>query len=101
MGSTAGDAIDEAEIRDTGNGSAQTDDAASINRSGAMTDDKLKTVLKNPRANITMVGRGGAGGNTVDWMHEEGIRGAKLVVTDTNVQHLVEIGASTKILMGE
>ncbi|EMA01512.1 cell division protein FtsZ [Haloferax denitrificans] len=101
MDSIVGDAIDEAEAEDVGDGSAQVDGSTNINRSGTMTDDELKAVLKDLQTNITVVGCGGAGGNTVNRMHEEGIKGAKLVAANTDVQHLVEIGADTKILMGE
>ncbi|USZ73309.1 cell division protein FtsZ [Natronosalvus halobius] len=69
--------------------------------SGTMTDDELLDVLDDLQTNITVVGCGGAGGNTVDRMNEEGIHGAKLVAANTDVQHLVEIDADTKILMGE
>ncbi|SDQ31884.1 cell division protein FtsZ [Natronobacterium texcoconense] len=69
--------------------------------SGTMTDDELEDVLKDLQTEITVVGCGGAGGNTIDRMHEEGIHGAKLVAANTDVQHLVEIEADTKILMGE
>ncbi|AKU06834.1 MULTISPECIES: cell division protein FtsZ [Haloferax] len=101
MDSIVGDAIDEAEAEDMGDESVQVDDSTNINRSGTMTDDELKAVLKDLQTNITVVGCGGAGGNTVNRMHEEGIKGAKLVAANTDVQHLVEIGADTKILMGE
>ncbi|WP_424008122.1 cell division protein FtsZ [Haloferax denitrificans] len=101
MDSIVGDAIDEAEAEDVGDGSAQVDGSTNLNRSGTMTDDELKAVLKDLQTNITVVGCGGAGGNTVNRMHEEGIKGAKLVAANTDVQHLVEIGADTKILMGE
>ncbi len=66
-----------------------------------MTDEELEDVLQDLQTDITVVGCGGAGGNTVNRMHEEGIHGAKLVAANTDVQHLVEIGADTKILMGE
>ncbi|PSQ05901.1 cell division protein FtsZ [Halobacteriales archaeon QS_6_71_20] len=70
-------------------------------RSGKMTDEQLQDVLKDLQTNITVVGCGGAGGNTVNRMHEEGIRGATLVAANTDVQHLVNIEADTKILMGQ
>ncbi|KAB1197057.1 MULTISPECIES: cell division protein FtsZ [Haloferax] len=99
MDSIVDDAIDEAE--DMGDGATEVGGPENINRSGTMTDDELKAVLKDLQTNITVVGCGGAGGNTVNRMHDEGIKGAKLVAANTDVQHLVEIGADTKILMGE
>jgi len=69
-------------------------------QTGTMTDDELEDVLQDLQTDITVVGCGGAG-NTINRMHEEGIHGAKLVAANTDVQHLVEIDADTKILMGE
>ena len=99
MDSIVDEAIDEAEDE----GAEPTDPAAhrDVNPSGKMTDDELKDVLEDLQTNITVVGCGGAGGNTVDRMAEEGIHGAKLVAANTDVQHLVGIEADTKILMGE
>ncbi|SFR40188.1 cell division protein FtsZ [Halogeometricum rufum] len=100
MDSIVDEAIDEAE--ETGDG--RTVDGLEdeqVRRSGTMTDDELKDVLQDLQTDITVVGCGGAGGNTVNRMQEEGIKGAKLVAANTDVQHLVEIEADTKILMGE
>ncbi|NHN47608.1 cell division protein FtsZ [Halostella sp. JP-L12] len=99
MDSIVDEAIDEAEDE----GADPTDPGAhrDVNPSGKMTDDELKDVLEDLQTNITVVGCGGAGGNTVDRMAEEGIHGAKLVAANTDVQHLVGIEADTKILMGE
>ncbi|MDS0298002.1 cell division protein FtsZ [Halogeometricum sp. S1BR25-6] len=100
MDSIVDDAIDEAE--ETGDGrSVDGLEDDQPRRSGTMTDDELKDVLQDLQTDITVVGCGGAGGNTVNRMHEEGIKGAKLVAANTDVQHLVEIEADTKILMGE
>ncbi|MUV59006.1 cell division protein FtsZ, partial [Halogeometricum sp. CBA1124] len=90
MDSIVDEAIDEAE--ETGDG--RTVDGLEdeqVRRSGTMTDDELKDVLQDLQTDITVVGCGGAGGNTVNRMQEEGIKGAKLVAANTDVQHLVEI----------
>jgi cell division protein FtsZ len=108
MDSIVDDAIDEAE--EDGDGTRAVDgttelgpggSSADAGRSGKMTDEQLKDVLKDLETNITVVGCGGAGGNTVNRMAEEGIKGAKLVAANTDVQHLVDVEADTKILMGE
>jgi len=114
MDSLVEDAIEEAEGdagqgqpagRSGSGGSARGGSASSgtadVNPSGTMTDEELKDVLQDLQTDITVVGCGGAGGNTVNRMAEEGIHGAKLVAANTDVQHLVEIEADTKILMGE
>jgi cell division protein FtsZ len=105
MDSIVDDAIDEAE--DAGDGEATrpiggpADSNTETPSSGTMTDDELKDVLQDLQTNITVIGCGGAGGNTVNRMSEEGIKGAKLVAANTDVQHLVNVDADTKILMGE
>ena len=103
MDSIVEDAIDEAE---DGAGEASeeltgTSPSSGTPQSGTMTDDELKDVLQDLQTDITVVGCGGGGGNTVNRMHEEGIHGAKLVAANTDVQHLVNIEADTKILMGQ
>ena len=104
MDSIVEDAIDEAEGgEDPGRrqGGDDARDATPSRESGTMTDDQLEDVLEDLQTNITVVGCGGAGGNTINRIHEEGITGAKLVAANTDVQHLYEIEADTKILMGE
>jgi len=98
MDSIVEDAIDEAE---TGAGaSGEEVSTGEPPATGEMTDEELKEVLKDLQTNITVVGCGGAGSNTIERMFEEGIHGAKLVAANTDVQHLVDIRADEKILMG-
>ncbi|SEH39397.1 cell division protein FtsZ [Halopenitus malekzadehii] len=113
MDSIVEDAIDEAEESGSagsgeigeadanGGSSAGGSNAGGAPQTGMMTDDELQDVLQDLQTNITVVGCGGAGGNTVNRMTEEGIHGAKLVAANTDVQHLVNIEADTKILMGQ
>ena len=106
MDSIVDDAIDEAEEspREDAGGPGDVDrdgHSGAPSQSGTMTDDELEDVLQDLQTNITVVGCGGAGGNTVNRMTEEGIHGAKLVAANTDVQHLVNIEADTKILMGQ
>ena len=109
MDSLVEDAIEEAEgeagqsqpAGRSGSGGSPSGGTADVNPSGTMTDEELKEVLQDLQTDITVVGCGGAGGNTVDRMAEEGIHGAKLVAANTDVQDLVENDADTKILMGE
>ncbi|MGQ3327863.1 MULTISPECIES: cell division protein FtsZ [Halorubrum] len=106
MDSIVEDAIDEAEESPADgageDGTGGNDAAAGAPpQTGTMTDEELQDVLQDLQTNITVVGCGGAGGNTVNRMTEEGIHGAKLVAANTDVQHLVNIEADTKILMGQ
>ncbi|WP_232701010.1 cell division protein FtsZ [Halobacterium wangiae] len=104
MDSIVQDAIDEAEDGEepaSDSGDVQSEGASSTVPTGEMTDDELEDVLQELQTSITVVGCGGAGSNTVDRMATEGIHGADLVAANTDVQHLVEIEADTKILMGQ
>jgi cell division protein FtsZ len=96
MDSIIEDAIDEAE----GN-RADGETPAGERETGTMTNEELAGVVEDLKTQITVVGCGGAGSNTVTRMAQEGIHGAKLVAANTDAQHLVEqVRADTKILMG-
>ena len=101
MDSIVDSAIEEAEKMEDGTTNGVDDPSSSTGPTGTMTDEQLQDVLKDLQTNITVVGCGGAGGNTVNRMAEEGIKGAKLVAANTDVQHLVNVQADTKILIGE
>ena len=106
MDSIIDDAIDEAEedgdetaVEPETDGAEPTTEDPST--SGQMTDAELADVVEDLETKITVVGCGGAGGNTVTRMMEEGIHGAKLVAANTDAQHLAdEVKADTKILIG-
>ena len=106
MDSIVEDAIGEAE--EDGEASAgepasagSNGTSADVKGSGTMTDDELAGVVKDLETNISVVGCGGAGGNTITRMSAAGIHGAKLVAANTDAQHLAnEVKADTKILIG-
>ncbi|PSQ49720.1 cell division protein FtsZ [Halobacteriales archaeon SW_7_65_23] len=107
MDSIIDDAIDEAEEEreeareEGGQNTTSGTTAEEPSTSGQMTDEELASVVKDLETKITVVGCGGAGGNTVTRMMEEGIHGAKLVAANTDAQHLAdEVTADTKILIG-
>ncbi len=52
------------------------------------------------KANIYVVGAGGAGSNMVSWLHKKGVAGAKIIACNTDKQHLDISSADHKILMG-
>ena len=108
MDSIIDDAIDEAEEdreearEEGGQNTTSGTTAEEPSTSGQMTDEELASVVKDLETKITVVGCGGAGGNTVTRMMEEGIHGAKLVAANTDAQHLAdEVAADTKILIGK
>ncbi|WP_330631104.1 cell division protein FtsZ [Halocatena halophila] len=110
MDSIIEDAINEAEGDPDGggggveqpqaNGAPEAEDAT-VSTSGTMTDDELADIVKELETNIAVFGCGGAGGNTVTRMAQEGIHGAELIATNTDAQHLAkQVTADSKILIG-
>ncbi|MBR9683248.1 cell division protein FtsZ [Candidatus Woesearchaeota archaeon] len=53
------------------------------------------------QANIKIVGVGGAGNNMVGWLYKKGIKGAEIIATNTDQQHLTITGADRKFLIGK
>src|SRR3989344_4668475 len=53
------------------------------------------------QANIKVIGVGGAGNNMVGWLYIKGIKGAEIIATNTDVQHLYITGADRKFLIGK
>ncbi len=102
MDSIIEDAIEEAEDEESSaEASAETATETDVKGSGMMTDEELASVVEDLQTNITVVGCGGAGGNTVTRMAEAGIHGAKLVAANTDAQHLAtEVISDEKILIG-
>ncbi|MBU0470932.1 MAG: cell division protein FtsZ [Nanoarchaeota archaeon] len=52
------------------------------------------------QANIKVIGVGGAGNNMVGWLYKKGIKGAEIIATNTDHQHLQITGADRKFLIG-
>jgi cell division protein FtsZ len=104
MDSIIDDAIEEAEEErdEVSEEPAESTPTEEPSTSGTMSDEELAEVVQDLETKITVVGCGGAGGNTVTRMTEEGIHGAKLVAANTDAQHLAdEVEADTKILIGK
>jgi len=53
------------------------------------------------KANIKVVGVGGAGNNMVSWLYKKGIKGAEIVACNTDKQHLDSTEADRKLILGE
>ena len=101
MDSIVNDAIDEAEEDREAEEHTETGGPRGEQTAGQMSDEELAEIVEELETKITVVGCGGAGGNTVTRMTAEGIHGAKLVAANTDAQHLAdEVHADTKILMG-
>lgn len=78
-----------------------SDTAPLPNNSANKSDEELLGVLEELKTKITVVGCGGAGCNTLNRMVDEGIEGADLIATNTDVRHLLDINVEDKMLIGE
>lgn len=64
-------------------------------------DDDLKSLLKKRKAEIVVIGCGGAGNNTIARLMQVGIEGAKTIAINTDAQDLLYTDADEKILIGK
>lgn len=101
MDSIVEEAIEEAEKGDGADIGFSQYDHRGATASSEVSDDDLLEMISSLETNITVVGCGGAGSNTVDRLHRAGIHGAELVAANTDAQHLLEIEADRKLLIGE
>ena len=69
------------------------------NAANAQVDDNADMQVGN--ANIKVIGCGGAGNNTVNWLYKKGVQGAEIIACNTDLQHLQAVDADRKILMGK
>ncbi len=53
------------------------------------------------KANIKVIGCGGAGGNMTNWLYKKGIDGAEIIACNTDLQHINLIEADRKFLLGK
>ena len=85
------DAIKESEESIEKNTPKKTDDEL---------DKELLEIIKGSRADIIVVGAGGAGNNTISRLNEIGIEGAKTITVNTDAQDLFYSQADKKLLLG-
>ncbi len=52
------------------------------------------------QARIKVIGAGGGGSNSVDWLYKKGIKGAEIIAVNTDDQHLRITQADKKLLIG-
>lgn len=57
--------------------------------------------MKVGKANIKVIGSGGAGNNMVSWLYKKGIEGAEIIACNTDLQHLQITEADQKFLIGK
>ncbi len=63
-------------------------------------DEDLRKLLEARKANIKVVGIGGAGNNTISRMMQVGVMGAEVVAVNTDAQDLLYTDADRKVLIG-
>ncbi len=64
-------------------------------------DEELKKLLEEKKANIKVVGSGGAGNNTITRMMQTGIQGVYTIAVNTDAQDLLYSDADYKLLIGK
>ena len=65
------------------------------------TDEELRKILESRKAEIKVVGVGGAGGNTISRLMQVGIVGAETISVNTDAQDLLYTDADRKVLIGK
>ena len=64
-------------------------------------DEELKKLLEARKAEIKIIGAGGAGGNTISRLMQVGIVGCESIAINTDAQDLLYTDADIKILIGK
>lgn len=64
-------------------------------------DEELRKLLETKKAEIKVIGAGGAGGNTISRLMQVGIVGAESISINTDAQDLLYTDADVKILIGK
>ncbi len=65
------------------------------------TDVELRKLLESRKAEIKVLGTGGAGGNTISRLMQVGIVGAEAIAVNTDAQDLLYTDADVKFLVGK
>jgi cell division protein FtsZ len=66
-----------------------------------MNDEELQELLTSRIPTISVIGCGGAGGNTITRMSQEGLSNTTLIALNTDAQQLYDVSADTRLLIGE
>ncbi len=71
-----------------------------IVESAAKQSAEMPEINQIGQANIKVIGCGGAGSNMVNWLYKKGVRGAEIIATNTDQQHLDMTESDKKFLIG-
>lgn len=66
-----------------------------------MPDDEFQDLLASRAPTITVVGCGGAGGNTITRLSQENLADTTLIALNTDAQQLYDVTADARLLIGE
>ncbi|MCD4666531.1 cell division protein FtsZ [archaeon] len=66
-----------------------------------MKDNNIYNDVEVGKANIKVIGCGGAGNNMVSWLYKRGVQGAEILAVNTDKQHLDISDADQKVLIGQ
>ncbi|MCD6093136.1 MAG: cell division protein FtsZ [Candidatus Aenigmarchaeota archaeon] len=75
--------------------------AVSARRAIKQDDEALKKILETRKAQIKVIGTGGAGNNTITRLMQVGIVGSETIAINTDAQDLLYTDADTKVLIGK
>lgn len=64
-------------------------------------DEELRKILESKKAEIKILGAGGAGGNTISRLMQVGVVGAETIAINTDAQDLLYTDADIKVLIGK
>ncbi len=64
-------------------------------------NEELRQIVEHLDVEVKIIGAGGAGSNTIERIHEEGMKHGKLVAVNTDAQHLLHTHAQSKVLLGK
>ncbi len=67
---------------------------------GIPDDEELAKIVEKLKVNITIVGCGGGGSNTVNRLSTAGVFGADLVAANSDAKHLLHVHSPHKVLLG-
>ena len=87
-------------IDDAIKGSEESIEKSAPKKSNDALDEELIKLMDQSRANIIVVGTGGAGNNTISRLNEIGIEGAKTIAVNTDAQDLFYTTSDKKLLLG-
>ncbi len=83
---------------------AQRNDAGSVPQTGSKNheiDEELEELIEQRKAEIKVIGSGGAGNNTISRLVEVGIEGCETIAMNTDAQDLLYANADKKVLIGK